>query len=177
MISYDATPLAAEAKDVASEMKFGGDKLEKNGASKAALNRMAELFAKELAPRGIKVNAISPGWVRTAMGGSGAPRSIDQGAESVLWGARLGANGPNGGFFEDGHPLRTWRFDHPLAHDVGVFVEPPGVGFRTGHPGGNPRVERRGAGGCVRRRNARSMVRVAKLPGVSCARPSGGDRG
>jgi len=77
------------------------------GASKAALNRLAELFAKELSPRGIKVNAISPGWVRTAMGGAGAPRSIYQGAESVLWGARLGANGPSGGFFEDGHALRT----------------------------------------------------------------------
>jgi NAD(P)-dependent dehydrogenase (short-subunit alcohol dehydrogenase family) len=77
------------------------------GASKAALNRMAELFAKELAPRGIKVNAISPGWVRTAMGGPRAPRSIDQGAESVLWGTRLGANGPSGGFLEDGRPLRT----------------------------------------------------------------------
>jgi NAD(P)-dependent dehydrogenase (short-subunit alcohol dehydrogenase family) len=77
------------------------------GASKAALNRMAELFAKELAPRGIKVNAISPGWVRTAMGGPGAPRSIEQGADSVLWGVRVGANGPSGGFFEDGHPLRA----------------------------------------------------------------------
>jgi NAD(P)-dependent dehydrogenase (short-subunit alcohol dehydrogenase family) len=77
------------------------------GASKAALNRMAELFAKELAARGIKVNAISPGWVRTAMGGPGAPRSVDQGAGSVLWGTRLGADGPSGGFFEDGHPRRT----------------------------------------------------------------------
>ena len=77
------------------------------GVSKAALNRMAELFARSLAPRGIKVNAVSPGWVRTAMGGPGAPRSIDQGAESILWGTRLGANGPSGGFFEDGPPLRT----------------------------------------------------------------------
>jgi NAD(P)-dependent dehydrogenase (short-subunit alcohol dehydrogenase family) len=76
------------------------------GASKAALNRMAELFARDLAPRGIKVNAISAGWVRTAMGGPRAPRSIVQGADSILWGVRLGANGPSGGFFEDGHPLR-----------------------------------------------------------------------
>jgi NAD(P)-dependent dehydrogenase (short-subunit alcohol dehydrogenase family) len=77
------------------------------GASKAALNRMAELFAEALAPRGIKVNAVSPGWVRTAMGGPGAPRSIEQGAESVLWGVRLGADGPSGGYFEDGRPLRA----------------------------------------------------------------------
>jgi NAD(P)-dependent dehydrogenase (short-subunit alcohol dehydrogenase family) len=76
------------------------------GASKAALNRMAQLFADELSPRGIKVNAISPGWARTEMGGPGAPRSVDQGAESVLWGVRLDAHGPSGGFFEDGRPLR-----------------------------------------------------------------------
>jgi hypothetical protein len=31
MVSYDATPLAQQAKDVAGEMKFGGDKLEKKG--------------------------------------------------------------------------------------------------------------------------------------------------
>jgi NAD(P)-dependent dehydrogenase (short-subunit alcohol dehydrogenase family) len=77
------------------------------GASKAALNRMAELFAAELAPRGIKVNAVSPGWVRTEMGGAGAPRSIDQGAESILWGCRLGAGGPSGGFFQDGRSLKA----------------------------------------------------------------------
>jgi NAD(P)-dependent dehydrogenase (short-subunit alcohol dehydrogenase family) len=75
------------------------------GASKAALNRMAELVAVALAPRGVKVNAVSPGWVRTEMGGAGAPRSIDQGAESILWGCNLPASGPSGGFFEDGRPL------------------------------------------------------------------------
>ncbi len=86
--------------------KLADDAPDGYGASKAALNRMAQLFAEELSPRGIKVNAISPGWARTDMGGPGAPRSIDQGAESVLWGVRLGANGPSGGFFEDGRLLR-----------------------------------------------------------------------
>ena len=76
------------------------------GASKAALNRLAELFAEELRSRHILVNAVSPGWVRTDMGGPSAPRSLQQGAASVLWACRLGKNGPTGGFFEDGEPIR-----------------------------------------------------------------------
>jgi carbonyl reductase 1 len=75
------------------------------GASKAALSAMARLFAKELGPRGILVNAISPGWCRTDMGGAGAPRSVDQGAASVLWGVRLAPGGPTGGVFQDGEPI------------------------------------------------------------------------
>jgi carbonyl reductase 1 len=54
------------------------------GASKAALNAMARLFAEELRPRGILVNAMDPGWVRTEMRGLSAPRSVEQGAASVL---------------------------------------------------------------------------------------------
>ena len=75
------------------------------GQSKAALNAMARLFAKELEPRGILVNAISPGWCRTDMGGRGAPRSVEQGAASVLWGVRLPPGGPTGGVFEDGRAI------------------------------------------------------------------------
>lgn len=75
------------------------------GASKAALSAMARLFAKELRPRGILVNAISPGWVRTDMGGPSAPRSVEQGAASVLWGVRLPPGGPTGGVFEDGKAI------------------------------------------------------------------------
>ena len=75
------------------------------GASKAALDAMARLFAAELRPRGILVNAISPGWVRTDMGGRSAPRSVEQGAASVLWGVRLSPDGPTGGVFEDGKEI------------------------------------------------------------------------
>jgi len=72
------------------------------GASKAVLSAMARLFAEELKPRGILVNAINPGWCRTDMGGTGAPRSVEQGAFSVLWGVRLAPGGPSGGVFKDG---------------------------------------------------------------------------
>ena len=75
------------------------------GASKAALTAMARVFAMELKPRGILVNAISPGWARTDMGGRGAPRSVEQGAASVLWGVRLAPDGPSGGVFEDGREI------------------------------------------------------------------------
>ena len=75
------------------------------GESKAVLGAMARLFAAELRPRGILVNATSPGWARTDMGGPGAPRSVEQGAASVLWGVRLPAGGPSGGVFEDGKAI------------------------------------------------------------------------
>jgi NAD(P)-dependent dehydrogenase (short-subunit alcohol dehydrogenase family) len=75
------------------------------GESKATLNALAKLFAEQFAPQGILVNAISPGWVRSDMGGSSAPRSLQQGAESVLWGVRLPPDGPTGGVFQDGKSI------------------------------------------------------------------------
>lgn len=69
--------------------------------SKAALNMLTILFAKELAQTTIKVNSICPGWVRTDMGSEHAPRSVEQGATASVRYATLPSDGPTGGFFDE----------------------------------------------------------------------------
>ncbi len=70
------------------------------GVSKAALNALTRVLATELAP--IKVNSTCPGWVRTDMGGRNAPRTVEQGAGSVLFGVTAKATGR---VFRDGREI------------------------------------------------------------------------
>lgn len=69
--------------------------------SKTALNALTRIAAAEAGRGDVKVNACSPGWVRTGMGGPEASRLPDKGAETPVWLATLPSDGPTGGFFED----------------------------------------------------------------------------
>ena len=71
--------------------------------SKAALNALTRTLAAD-APQ-IMVNSICPGWVRTDMGGAGASRSLEQGADTAVWLATMPEGGPSGGFFRDREPI------------------------------------------------------------------------
>ena len=68
------------------------------GVSKAALNALTRILARDLAGRA-HVNATCPGWVRTDMGGRNAPRSVEEGAASVLFGVNAARSGK---VFRDG---------------------------------------------------------------------------
>ena len=69
--------------------------------SKAALNALTCILADDLRGTGILVNAACPGWVRTDMGGSGGPKSPEEGADTPVWLAQLPEGGPTGSFFQD----------------------------------------------------------------------------
>jgi len=73
--------------------------------SKTTLNAVTVQLAEALRPRGIAVNAVCPGWVRTDMGGAEAPRSLQQGADSILWLVLQADPGLTGGFWRDGKPI------------------------------------------------------------------------
>jgi NAD(P)-dependent dehydrogenase (short-subunit alcohol dehydrogenase family) len=73
--------------------------------SKAALNALTRLLAHPGRGRNVLVNAVDPGWVRTEMGGPAAPRSVEQGADTIVWCATLSDGGPTGCFLHDRRPM------------------------------------------------------------------------
>jgi NAD(P)-dependent dehydrogenase (short-subunit alcohol dehydrogenase family) len=69
--------------------------------SKTALNAFTRILAATYQDKGVLANVVDPGWVRTDMGGPSAPRSLQEGADTIVWLATLPDDGPTGGFFHD----------------------------------------------------------------------------
>ena len=67
--------------------------------SKTALNALTRMLAAEVRGTNILVNSMSPGWVKSDMGGPFAPRTLAQGADTAVWLATLPEGGPSGGFY------------------------------------------------------------------------------
>ena len=79
--------------------------------SKAALNaltvKMAAVVdeASDSGSLNVKVNSMTPGWVHTRMGGSDAPKTPKEGADTAIWLATIEEGGPHGQFLKDREPI------------------------------------------------------------------------
>src|SRR5579859_57217 len=84
-------------------------------SSKAALNMITAMYAKDLRDTPIKVNAANPGYTKTDLNRNSGFRSVAEGAEASVYLATLPANGPSGILW--GH---LWSADGP-ADAYGVL--------------------------------------------------------
>ena len=71
--------------------------------SKTALNAVTGLFAAALP--NVSVNSVCPGWVRTDMGGANATRSVEEGADTIVWLATDAPQDLTGQFLRDRKPI------------------------------------------------------------------------
>ena len=67
--------------------------------SKTALNGITSQLATAL-PK-VAVNSVCPGWVRTDMGGENASRSVEEGADTIVWLATDAPQSLTGKFLRD----------------------------------------------------------------------------
>ena len=77
-------------------------------ASKAALNKLTRGFAAGLGDRKLTVLAISPGWVRTDMGGPSAALSVEESCKGVVDVIEAKAGTREHGFYNHEGAVVAW---------------------------------------------------------------------
>lgn len=75
--------------------------------SKAALNALTVNIAHHVDETNVKINAMTPGWVHTRLGGKDGERTPKKGAETAVWLGLIDKDGPTGSFFKD-KKLLSW---------------------------------------------------------------------
>jgi NAD(P)-dependent dehydrogenase (short-subunit alcohol dehydrogenase family) len=77
-------------------------------ASKTALNAMTLAMAIELESTGIKVNAVSPGFIKTNLNNFAGTGTLEEGAREPVRLALLGPDGPTGTFTRWENEIIPW---------------------------------------------------------------------
>ncbi|WP_235679325.1 SDR family NAD(P)-dependent oxidoreductase [Aquibium microcysteis] len=77
-------------------------------ASKAAVNKIMQGLATDLAPEGIAVRLVHPGWVRTDMGGPDADIPVEESAGGVLAQCREFGMAQSGSFVDHRGDTVPW---------------------------------------------------------------------
>jgi NAD(P)-dependent dehydrogenase (short-subunit alcohol dehydrogenase family) len=72
-------------------------------ASKTAVNMITVQYAKAFP--NMRINAVEPGFTKTDLNGHAGTQTVEQGAEIIVRMARVGLDGPTGGYFDAGGPL------------------------------------------------------------------------
>ncbi|GHJ49016.1 dehydrogenase [Catellatospora sp. TT07R-123] len=97
--------VSSEVGSVATQLRREGPLWRMTGlaypASKAALNMVTVMYAKELWDTPIKVNAANPGYCATDLNGNSGYRTPEQGALVSVHLATLGEDGPTGVLWGD----------------------------------------------------------------------------
>lgn len=109
LVTMAALPLLRKSKNAriihlssrAGQLSSMGHWSPSYSISKAALNALTLQHAGALANDEIVVNCMSPGWVKTDMGGENAERTPEEGADTAIWLALEADQNLTGKFFAD----------------------------------------------------------------------------
>jgi NAD(P)-dependent dehydrogenase (short-subunit alcohol dehydrogenase family) len=113
LVAQAFVPLLARSRDARIiNVSSGGGQLSEMGTwapayciSKTALNAVTCQLAAALRDKNIVVNSVCPGWVRTDMGGPNAPRTLAEGADTIVWLATEAPRSLTGQFLRDRKPI------------------------------------------------------------------------
>jgi NAD(P)-dependent dehydrogenase (short-subunit alcohol dehydrogenase family) len=67
-------------------------------SSKTAVNMLTSQYAKAY-PQ-MRINAVDPGYTATDLNQHRGVKTVEEGAQAIVWAASLGPEGPTGGFFD-----------------------------------------------------------------------------